>query len=86
MQGKKTHEQLRRTLERKPDVPDARLISAGLRKTPEGDHRTPDGKSRRSEFPISQGGMHQESEHNKHNDQGQSGHKPLDQSPAEEKR
>jgi hypothetical protein len=29
--------------------------------------------------------MHQESDHNKHNDPGQSGHKPQKPSPAEEK-
>jgi hypothetical protein len=82
MQGPKTHEQQRRILERKPDVPDARQggrpkdQSSPSLKTPE---------ARQSEFPVSRQGMNQESDHNKHNDAGQSGHKPQKHSPAEEK-
>ncbi len=84
MQGKKTHEQMLRTLERKPDVPDARVTD----EAPEGGRvrRTPRRRVRMSEFPVSRGGMHQESrDHNKHNDPGQSGHKPQEPSPAQEK-
>jgi hypothetical protein len=39
---------------------------------------------RRSEMPIKRG-THQESDHNKHNEKGQAGHKPQEHSPAEEK-
>ncbi len=37
------------------------------------------------EFPISGRGLHQESEHNKHNDPGQTGHKPQQHGPSEQK-
>jgi hypothetical protein len=39
---------------------------------------------RQSEFPVSQQGMNQESQRNKHNDPGQSGHQPQKHTPAEE--
>jgi hypothetical protein len=42
--------------------------------------------ARQSEFPVSRGGMNQESDHHKHNDSGQAGHKPQKHSPAEEKK
>jgi hypothetical protein len=42
-------------------------------------------EARQSEFPVSSHGMNQESDHNKHNDAGQSGHKPQQHTPAEEK-
>ena len=41
--------------------------------------------ARQSEFPVSRHGMNQESDHNKHNDGGQSGHKPQKHTEAEEK-
>ena len=82
MQGKKTHEQQVRILERKPDVPDARLTQETLKRSGRDDavHRPKQG-ARQSEWPVSRGGLNQESDHNKHNDPGQSGHKP--QQPAE---
>jgi len=80
MQGPKTHEQQLRILEKKPDMPDAR-------------HETPrvvpqavkHPEARQSEFPVSRAGMNQESDHNKHNDPGQPGHKPQKHSEAEQK-
>jgi len=41
-----------------------------------GAHGSPDRKARQSEFTVSRQGMNQESQHNKHNDGGQQGHKP----------
>jgi hypothetical protein len=79
MQGPKTHEQQLRILERKPDMPDERQPEPAMPKPA----RNPE--ARQSEFPVSQGGMNQESHHNKHNDPGQSGHKPQKHSEAEEK-
>jgi hypothetical protein len=77
MQGNKTHEQQLRILERKPDVPDARQQEAAMHRNPQDDraHVAREGV-RPSDFPVSRGGMNQESDHNKHNDPGQSGHKP----------
>jgi len=80
MQGPKTHEQQLRTLENKPDMPDARTATPV---PPAPMVRNPD--ARQSEFPVSRHGMNQESDHNKHNDDGQTGHKPQQHSPAEEK-
>ncbi|MHC2620151.1 hypothetical protein ACVIW2_002183 [Bradyrhizobium huanghuaihaiense] len=57
MQGKKTHEQQVRILERKPDLPDGRELDQALA----------------------------ESDHNKHNNPGQSGHKPPKPTPAQQK-
>jgi hypothetical protein len=73
MQGRKTHEQQLRILERKPDID-------GPAEPPS--HKEPKRDARQSEFAVSRGGMHQESQHNKHNDPGQSGHKP--QKPVED--
>ena len=84
-QGKKTHEQFLRNLERKEDVPKETEME---RLTEPSDvTRTPHARSARlSEMPVSQRGMHQESrDHNKHNNPGQRGHKPQKHSPAEEK-
>ena len=84
-QGNKTHEQFRRTLERKDDIAGRQERgSAGNRS---GSKRTPRADSaRQSEMPVSRRGMNQESrDHNKHNDPGQSGHKPQKHGPAEEK-
>jgi hypothetical protein len=69
MQGPKTHEQQKRILERKPDVDDT---------SSEPKAREPRRDARQSEFPVSRRGMNQESQHNKHNDGGQTGHKPQD--------
>lgn len=67
-QGRKTHEQQLRMLERKPDV------TGG---TAEQASRLPrHSEARQSEFAVSRGGLNQESHHNKHNRAGQSGHKP----------
>ena len=83
MQGNKTHEQMVRNLERKDDLPkpaetDARPAAAA--------HAPNDPAARQSEMQVSRGGMNQESrDHNKHNNSGQSGHKPQEHSPAEEK-
>lgn len=86
MQGNKTHEQQLRILERKPDVPDARAMEAAQYRNPE-DHRAHPVKPgvRDSEFPVSRGGMNQESDHNKHNGPGQANHKPQRPGPAEQK-
>jgi hypothetical protein len=83
MQGKKTHEQMVRNLERKPDVPDPRRTGQSLG----GGRAVPKAKAgvRQSEWPVSRGGMNQESDHNKHNDPGQSGHKPQRPEPAQQK-
>ncbi len=86
MQGKKTHEQQVRILERKPDVPDARRTEQSLNRTGRDDavHKSK-RQARQSEWPVSRGGLNQESDHNKHNDPGQSGHKPQQPGPAEQK-
>jgi hypothetical protein len=86
MQGNKTHEQQLRILERKPDVPDARQMEAGQHQNPRDDrpHLAKPGV-RESEFPVSRAGMNQESDHNKHNDPGQTNHKPQQPGPAEQK-
>jgi hypothetical protein len=77
LQGKKTHEQQLRILERKPDVPDARRIEENIaRAQHEGGAKTAKRGGRQSEFTVSRGGLNQESQHNKHNNPGQSGHKP----------
>lgn len=87
MQGKKTHEQQVRILERKPDVPDARELDRALGRNVEDTaiHR-PQPEARHSEYAVSRGGLNQESDHNKHNDPGQSGHKPPKQMPAQQKK
>jgi hypothetical protein len=77
LQGKKTHEQQLRILERKPDVPDARQIeqeAERARQNPES--KLPRRGGRQSEFAVSRSGLNQESQHNKHNRQTQTGHKP----------
>ena len=80
MQGKKTHEQQLRILENKDDMPDARRANPVTERA-----HVADRNERDSEFPVSRGGISQESDHNKHNDAGQSGHKPQQHTPAEEK-
>lgn len=87
LQGKKTHEQQLRMLENKEDVPDARQIEAALQeRAPDAAPRAPRMSARQSEFPVSRGGLNQESDHNKHNKPGQSGHKPQMPHRAEEKK
>jgi hypothetical protein len=77
LQGKKTHEQQLRILERKPDVPDARQIEEEIaRAQHDGGAKTAKRGGRQSEFPVSRAGLNQESRHNKHHDPGQSGHRP----------
>jgi len=77
MQGPKTHEHQLRTLERKPDMPDGPApASAPALQNP---------GARQGEFPVSRQGMNQESNHNKHNDGGQAGHKPQKHTEAEQK-
>ena len=76
LQGKKTHEQQIRMLERKPDVPDERQIEEELARGQHGGAKAAKRGGRQSEFAVSRGGLNQESQHNKHNHPGQSGHKP----------
>jgi hypothetical protein len=87
MQGKKTHEQQVRILERKPDMPDARQTDAVTDSATRTD-RVPvlNPQARESEFPVSRGGFNQENrDHNKHNHLDQTGHKPQRHGPAEQK-
>jgi hypothetical protein len=64
---------------RKPDIPEPQSKRDAGRKGPAR-------KSRKNEFGNSGGGSHQEDRgHNKHNEPGQSGHKPQQPSPAQEK-
>ena len=79
MQGPKTHELQLRILERKPGMPDAPSSDSPAHPAMRNQ------KARQSEFPVSRGGMNQESDHNKHNDPGQSGHKPQKHTEAEQK-
>ena len=86
MQGKKTHEQQQRILQRKDDVAPPNRTDAER----QADAIASSGKvarrgGRQSEFPVSSGGMNQESDHNKHNHQTQAGHKPQAPEPAQEK-
>jgi hypothetical protein len=86
MQGKKTHEQQKRILERKEDIPspdrsDAQRQADAINEGSKVARRA----GRQSEFAVSSGGMNQESDHNKHNRQTQQGHKPQTPEPAQEK-
>lgn len=85
MQGKKTHEQQVRILERKPDAPDARELDRALGRNVEDAAHRARPEARHSEFPVSRGGLNQESDHNKHNDAGQSGHKLPKPTPSQQK-
>lgn len=65
MPGRKTHEQQVRMFERKDDLPredDAEAASGASTRQPSHP------EARHSEMAVSQGGMNQESRHNKHND------------------
>ena len=87
MQGRKTHEQQLRILERKPAVPDARDTAATMKRAGRDAAHQPRRAARASEFPVSRGGVNQESrDHNKHNHPGQTGHKPQRHGPAEQKK
>lgn len=86
MQGKKTHEQQMRILERKPDVPDARELDRALGNVEDTAIHRAQPEARHGEYPVSRGGLNQESDHNRHNDPGQSGHKPPKPTPAQQKR
>ena len=68
MQGNKTHEQLLRTVEKKDDVrkPGDPANPAGADQA----HPVRHPEARQSEFPVSRGGLTQESRHhNKHNNE-----------------
>ena len=80
MQGPKTHEQQLRILEKKPDMTDPRHDAP-----PATSRAVRHPNARQSEFPVSRHGMNQESDHNKHNDPGQSGHKPQHHTSDQEK-
>jgi hypothetical protein len=85
-QGKKTHEQFLRTVERKEGVPKPGEVAELKGEDPAASQVMRDAGARQSEMPVSRRGMNQESrDHNKHNNPGQSGHKPQKHSPAEEK-
>jgi hypothetical protein len=86
MQGKKTHEQQKRILERKDDVPSPDRTDAERQADAiHGSAKVVRSGKRQSEFPASSRGMNQESDHNKHNRQTQQGHKPQAPEPAQEK-
>ena len=85
-QGNKTHEQFVRNLEGKDDVPKAREMEQAQDGAAPPVQWPHDPDARQSEMRVSRGGMNQESrDHNKHNNPGQSGHKPQKHNPAEEK-
>jgi hypothetical protein len=81
VQGPKTHEQQLRILERKPDISDSRHGQGADARA----RIVHSSEARSSEFPVSQRGMNQESDHNKHNDRGQKGHKPQTPTLSQEK-
>jgi hypothetical protein len=85
MQGPKTHEQQLRILEKKPDVPDRRQAGMALERSEDNSRFPRRPTAREGEFPVSRSGMNQESDHNKHNDPGQPGHKPQQPTVLEEK-
>lgn len=87
MQGRKTHEQQMRILERRADVPDARQMEAMRHRSPDYHAHVARDGARQSEFPVSRGGLHQEHRgQNKHNHRTQDGHKPQRPTSAQEKR
>ena len=86
MQGPTTHEQHKRILERKDDMPDKLVGSGSAEDAADAAGRAPKREARQSEFAVSRGGLNQESrDHNKHNNPGQAGHKAQKHGPAEEK-
>ena len=82
----KTREQQQRTFERKDDYPDRRRVEDARARPPETPLKDADRTARQSEFPVSQRGMNAESHHNKHNEPGQTGHKPQTHTSAENAR
>jgi hypothetical protein len=88
MAGNKTHEHQVRQFEQGGD---SQNRAGGGDRTVGASGRQPEGESRdarQTDNPrgISRHGMNQESrDHNKHNNPGQSGHKPQKHGPAEEK-
>jgi hypothetical protein len=71
LQGRKTHEQHLRILERKPDVPDARQVEQEIARIQQGGAvRHPKRDARPSELPVSRDGIKQESQHNKRDRSG----------------
>ncbi|SEP81022.1 hypothetical protein SAMN05216548_101545 [Faunimonas pinastri] len=87
MQGKKTHEQFIQSVERKDDVPKPNEPDTALNEEATAGHPPHHPDARESEFAVSEHGMHQETRgQNKHNNPGQTGHKPQKHhSPEEEK-
>jgi hypothetical protein len=89
MSGNKTHEHQVRQFEQGGDSQN--WAEHGGRDAAGEAGRQPQGESRRARqtdnpHGVSQQGMNQESrDHNKHNNPGQSGHKPQKHSPAQEK-
>ncbi len=84
--GRKTREQILRTLERKDDVPKQREMEDALAAAPADTAKmVRHAGARQSAMPVSRHGMNQESVHNKHNDPGQRGHKPQKFSATNEK-
>ena len=78
LQGNKTHEQQLRVLERRADFPDPRRIEQEIEQLPESHvARVVNPQARQSEFPVSRGGMNQESKHNKHNRPSRGAHRPA---------
>jgi len=85
-QGKKTHEQFLRNVERKEPIAKPGEGAEVEGAQPTGSRAPRDPAARQSDVSVSRGGMNQESrDHNKHNNPGQSGHKPQKHGPAEEK-
>lgn len=61
LQGRKTHEQQLRMLERKPDVPDSRQVEQEIARIQQGGAvRHPRRDARQSEAPVSRGGVNKE--------------------------
>ena len=85
-QGGQTTEQQKHMLERKDDVPKTTDVIIGDGAEVPTTKTAKHPEARASEFSVSRTGMNQESrQHNKHNNPGQSGHKPQKHGPAEEK-
>ncbi|WP_065752749.1 hypothetical protein [Bradyrhizobium paxllaeri] len=86
MQGNKTHEQQKRILERKEDVPSPNRSDAQKQfNAAAGSAKIARHGERQSEYPLSSGGMNQESDQNKHNHQTQQNHKPQRPERAQQK-
>jgi len=66
--GNKTHEQFLRTVERKDDLPKPGEPHTAIEARDPATHPPHHPGARQSEFPVSRGGIHQESQHDKHHD------------------